>query len=44
MVQGFALGEALNHVQHEKSYRIAPFEASLRDAPQGEFKMSQSQN
>ena len=36
MVRCFAEGEASNHFQEMKSCRLPPFEASLRDAPQGE--------
>jgi hypothetical protein len=38
MVRCFAKGEASNHVPHAQSRQVAPFEASLRDAPQGEVK------
>jgi len=36
MVWCFAKGEASNHEPQARSRGIAPFEASLRDAPQGE--------
>jgi hypothetical protein len=36
MVRCFARGEASNHAQQAQRYDFAPFEASLRDAPQGE--------
>lgn len=42
MVRSFAAGEASNHVQGERPCCSAPFEASLRDAPQGEVEGSRA--
>jgi hypothetical protein len=41
MVRSFAKGEASNHVEQTRSRRPAPFEASLRDAPQGEIPLAE---
>ena len=40
MVRCFAEGEASNHGPQARSCRYAPFEASLRDAPQGEASLN----
>jgi len=38
MVRCIAEGDASNHVQQARPHGFAPFEASLRDAPQGEVE------